>query len=93
MVVSDSFTGVKSWRQHWHLDPDWVRVAGTPLRFRHPSGKVLIVTTTGRVASVLRGQPRGPYGWHFPRFQQREPGYQIMIDNAGAWCTTTFRLN
>ncbi|GLZ00123.1 hypothetical protein [Actinoplanes sp. NBRC 103695] len=92
MVVSDSFRGVGRWRQHWHLDPDWVRLPGAALAFRHPAGRRLTVTTTGRVTAVPRGSPAGPAGWHFPRFQVREAAYQIMVDNVGAWTTTTFRV-
>jgi hypothetical protein len=84
--------GVTRWRQHWHLDPDRVRLPGAALAFRHPSGRRLTVTTTGQVAAVHRGATSGPYGWHFPSFQVREPGYQIMIDNLGNWTTTTFRV-
>ncbi|MFG1603440.1 hypothetical protein [Actinoplanes sp. NPDC049265] len=93
MVVSDSFAGSGRWRQHWHLDPAWVRRPGPALTFRHPGGRLLTVTTTGRVAAVLRGATTGPYGWHFPSFQVREPGYQIMVDNVGRWTTTTFRVS
>jgi hypothetical protein len=99
MVVSDKFTGVAKWRQQWHLDPDWTLVSGavggTTLVFQHPSGHILSITTTGVVVSVLKGSTAaaGPYGWHFPRFQTKEPAYQIMIDNNGANCTTTFRVS
>ncbi|MEV6494932.1 hypothetical protein AB0M20_40865, partial [Actinoplanes sp. NPDC051633] len=93
LVVSDSFEDTGSWRQHWHLDPRWVRVPGATLTFRHPAGRTLTITTTGRVARVVRGAAEGPYGWHFPRFQVREPSYQIMVDNDGHHCTTTFRLS
>ena len=94
IVVSDAFTGTSTWRQSWHLDPAWRLVSGgaggTRLVFRHPSGHTLTVATTGRVSSVLRGVARGPYGWHFPRFQTVEPANEITIRNRGTKCTTTF---
>ncbi len=100
LVVSDQFTGVAKWRQHWHLDPDWVKssgsVGGSTMVFRHPpTGRLLTVTTTGTIVSALRGSndPRGPYGWHFPRFQTLEAAYQIMVDNKSTWTVTTFRVS
>jgi hypothetical protein len=94
IVVSDSFPGASVWRQSWHLDPDWTLVSGgsgaTKLVFSHPSGHKLTVGTTGRVSSVLRGVSRGPYGWHFPRFQVAEAANEITIRNYGTACTTTF---
>jgi hypothetical protein len=94
IVVSDSFPGTPLWRQSWHLDPDWTLASGGPgatkLVFTHPSGHKLTVGTTGRVSSVLRGVARGPYGWHFPRFQIAEAANEITIRNYGTACTTTF---
>lgn len=100
LVVSDQFAGVARWRQHWHLDPEWTKssgsVGGSRLAFRHPStGRVMTLSTTGTIVSALRGSNdrRGPYGWHFPRFQTREPAWQIMVDNRSNWTVTTFRVS
>lgn len=100
LVVSDQFAGVATWRQHWHLDPDWVKssgsVGGATMVFRHlTTGRRLTVTTTGVIVSTLRGSNdrRGPYGWHFPRFQTLEPAWQIMVDNRNTWTVTTFRVS
>ncbi|MEV6636819.1 hypothetical protein AB0M54_39400 [Actinoplanes sp. NPDC051470] len=97
LVVSDAFSAQSKWRQQWHLDPEWVKSSGNvgenKVVYRHPtSGKFLTVTTTGTVVSLLRGSndPRGPYGWHFPKFQVREPAWQMMIDNVSNRTVTTF---
>ena len=100
LVVSDQFTGASKWRQHWHLDPDWVKSSGSvgsgTMLFRHPpTGRMLTITTTGTIVSALRGSndTRGPYGWHFPKFQTREPAWQLMVDNRSTWTVTTFRVS
>ena len=53
------------------------------------------MSTTGVIVSALCGSNdrRGPYGWHFPRFQTLEPAWQIMVDNRSSRTVTTFRVS
>ncbi|WP_328475103.1 hypothetical protein OHA21_17485 [Actinoplanes sp. NBC_00393] len=92
LTVTDAFS-VAGWSQHWHLDPAWKRVPGTQ-DFRHPSGRRLTVSTTGRLSDVWRGDKARPYGWVFPKAGQQVPAYQLKIDSvAGAPVRTTFQLS
>jgi hypothetical protein len=97
MTVTDRFAGTRPWRQYWHLDPQWVRVSGgvngATMVFSHPSGRTLTVTTSGTVSSVAHGSGRPAAGWHFPRFGEREPGYEIQIRPDAATLTTSFTVD
>ncbi|MEU4220056.1 hypothetical protein [Actinoplanes sp. NPDC026623] len=97
MTVTDRFAGARPWRQYWHLDPQWVRVSGgvngATMVFSHPSGRTLTVTTSGAVSSVAHGSGRPAAGWHFPRFGERAPGYEIQIRPDAATLTTSFTVD
>jgi hypothetical protein len=104
IVVSDSFgpsmakppqaSKVATWRQSWHLDPQWTLVssASTRLTFSHPPGRRLMITTTGRLSSVKQGVTRPPAGWHFPSWGVRVWANEVVIRNYGKACTTTFTV-
>ncbi|WP_436527284.1 hypothetical protein [Actinoplanes sp. HUAS TT8] len=93
MVVTDLFSRVSSWQQHWHLDPSWTlesgKAGGTKLTFRNPAGYLLTVTTTGRVSGVVRGKTSPIGGWHFPAFGVRVPAADVVIRSYGKGKTTT----
>ena len=92
--VTDNFPSAALWRQHWHLDPAWQLTSGGPnstmLTFRHPSGRTLTMTTTGRVSTVVVGITRPPTGWHFPVFGSRHWAYEIIVRSYGRANTTSF---
>jgi heparinase II/III-like protein len=94
--VTDTFAGRGSTRQYWHLDPAWVLgsapIGGTRLVFRHPSGKTLTITTSGRLAALVRGSTRPVAGWHFPKVSTRVPSWQIAIGSVGRTTSTTFTV-
>jgi hypothetical protein len=96
MRVNDKFPTATLWRQSWHLDPQWTLSAGGPnstqLTFIHPSGRILTITTTGRVSSIQEGITRPPQGWHFPAFGQRVWAPEIVIRSYGKACDTTFAI-
>jgi hypothetical protein len=92
--VTDYFPGVSLWRQHWHLDPSWqlVSKSSTKLTFSHPSGKHLVVTTTGRLSNVVRGDTSPVQGWSYPDFGSRVPAYEIVIRSYGKSSISIFRV-
>jgi hypothetical protein len=91
--VIDGYGG-PAFRQVWHLDPAWALVSapanGQRLVFRHPSGRVLTITTTGRLSSVLRGITSPVVGWSFPAYGTRVPAYQITLRTAVPTVDTRF---
>jgi hypothetical protein len=95
MTVADSFESAQTWNQSWHLDPKW-KPAGRStgrLVFRHPNGRTLTVTTTGRFAGLRHGVTGADTaGWHFPSAGVRQPAYQITVHNNGPLCTTEFTV-
>jgi hypothetical protein len=93
--VSDSFARTTWWRQHWHLDPTWrlVSQSSTVLRFSHPSGKRLLVTTTGRLSSVVKGDTAPVRGWNFPGFGERTAAYEIAIRSYAKGSITSFKVD
>jgi hypothetical protein len=97
LVVRDAFAGGASFRQYWHLDPAWRLVSapvnGTVMVFRTATGRVLRITTTGRLSGVVRGSTSPVAGWNFPSQGVRYPAYQISIRSQGTSVTTTFTLS
>jgi hypothetical protein len=93
--ISDSFREESSWRQSWHLDPLWRLISSTSTRlvFAHPSGRHLTVSTTGRVSDILRATSKPPHGWHFPAYGVKVPAAEIIVQNRGEVCTTTFTVS
>lgn len=91
--VVDGYGGV-AFRQTWHLDPAWQLVSaplnGQRLVFRHPSGRRLTVTTTGRLSGVRRGATSPVMGWGFPSLGTRVPAYQITLRSVLPTVTTRF---
>ncbi|WP_285686796.1 heparinase II/III family protein [Actinoplanes sp. NBRC 103695] len=95
MTVSDLFHNATEWRQSWHLDPKWTLLSHSPTRltFRHPAGRILTVTTTGRVEAVQHGAiGNAAAGWHFPKEGVKQPAYQITVRNDGPECSTRFEV-
>jgi hypothetical protein len=96
LVVRDVFANATPFRQYWHLDPVWrfVRVSanGRSLFFQTRTGEQLIVTTTGRVASITRGSLRPVAGWNFPTYGAKTPSYQVAIGSVGSSVVTTFMV-
>jgi hypothetical protein len=98
LAVTDAFGDVPVWSQNWHLDPAWKLVAGkvgdANLTFRHPSGRTLTVSTSGRVNGIWIGDPSRPYGWVFPALGKRTPAYQLSVESRdGAPVATRFRVS
>ncbi|WP_433717995.1 heparinase II/III domain-containing protein [Actinoplanes sp. CA-051413] len=94
--VADSFPTGSSWRQVWHLDSLWTIVSATDKKavFSHPSGRRLTVSTTGRIAAILRGdESDSPHGWHFPAPSVKVPAAEIVIRNVGGNSSTTFKVS
>lgn len=96
MSVSDSYPRGVANRQTWHLDPAWVLVSapagGTTLRFRHPSGRTLTVTTNGRLLSAVKGKSRSTTGWTYLSTTQRVPSYELTIASVSHAVSTTFTV-
>jgi hypothetical protein len=94
MRVTDYFPGASLWRQHWHLDPAWqlVSKSSTKLTLSHPSGKRLVVTTTGRLSDVVRGDTWPVQGWNYPDFGSRVSAYEIVIRSYGKSSISSFRV-
>ncbi|HEX5741768.1 MAG TPA: heparinase II/III family protein [Pilimelia sp.] len=95
MAVTDGYADPTPFTQFWHLDPDW-RPAGGDTRqqvFRHTSGRVLTVATTGVLAPPLIGAEVPPAGWHFPRQGVRRPAPEVRVASAGGPVTTTFTVS
>ena len=62
--------------------------------FSHPSGRRLTVSTTGRIAAILRGDAsESPHGWHFPAPSVKVPAAEIVIRNVGGNSSTTFKVS
>jgi hypothetical protein len=95
--VSDSFSQTALWRQHWHLAPGWKltsgTIGGTALTFSHPSGRKLVMTTTGRVSGILKGETNPINGWHFPVFGSKVPADDVIVRSYGGASTTTFTVS
>ena len=95
MTVSDSFENTEKWNQSWHLDPKWKLTSrsGDWMVFKHPGGRTLTITTTGRIAKVQRGVTgTETAGWHFPSAGKKQPAHQITIANNGREGTTRFQV-
>ncbi|WP_436524364.1 hypothetical protein [Actinoplanes sp. HUAS TT8] len=97
LAVTDGFGDVPVWSQNWHLDPAWKLVTGkvgdANLTFRHPSGRHLIVSTSGRISGIWIGDKTMPYGWVFPAAGQKTPAYQLSVESRdGAPVATSFRV-
>lgn len=95
MTVADHFDVAPSWQQSWHLDPKWKMSESSVTRmvFRHPAGRTLTVTTTGRFTNLQRGVTgTETAGWHFPRAGVKEANYQITVTNNGNQSTTRFQI-
>lgn len=77
--------------QYFHLDPTWTLTASAAKTadFRSASGRLLHMTTTGSISSMLRGQTRPPAGWHFPSTGVRLWSYEIRIIQSGESDGTT----
>ena len=92
--VTDYFPGASLWRQHWHLDAAWqlVSKSSTKLTFSHPSGKHLVVTTTGRLSDVVRGDTWPVQGWNYPDFGSRVSAYEMVIRSYGKSSISSFRV-
>lgn len=92
--VTDYFAGASWWHQYWHLDPAWrlVSKSSTRLRFSHPSGKRLAVTTTGRLSNVVRGEDSPVQGWNFPDFGSKVSACEIVIRSYGKSSITSFQV-
>lgn len=96
MKVADSFPNRSSWRQVWHLDPQWTIVSATNKTavFSHPSGRRLTVSTTGRISEIFRADESGsPHGWHFPAPSVKRPAAEIVIRNVGSDSSTIFKIS
>lgn len=97
MKVTDTFPSKSLWRQSFHLAPEWTLVSApsnaTKMVFAHPSGRVLTITTTGRLSSVVQGITRPPQGWHFPEFGSRVWAYEIVIRSFGRSSVTGFAVS
>ncbi|GAA3344498.1 hypothetical protein GCM10020358_48030 [Amorphoplanes nipponensis] len=97
MKVSDSFPKADLWRQYFHLAPGWTLESGagggTKMVFKHPSGRRLTITTTGRVSGAVQGITRPPQGWHFPAMGSRVWAYEIVIRSYGRSSITSFQLS
>lgn len=95
MVVSDGYAEPTPFTQFWHLDPDWRLVGGDARRqvFRHVSGRVLTIVTTGVLAAPVVGAETPPAGWHFPRQGVRRPAPEVRVTSAGGPVTTTFTVS
>jgi hypothetical protein len=95
-VAVDAFPRGSSWRQVWHLDSPWTMVSATNKKavFSHPSGRRLTVSTTGRIAAILRGdESESPHGWHFPAPLVKVPAAEVVIRNVGGNSATTFQVS
>ncbi|MFI1995967.1 hypothetical protein [Actinoplanes sp. NPDC020271] len=97
LAVTDAFGDVPEWSQNWHLDPAWKLVSGkvgdANLTFRHPSGRILTVSTSGRVSGIWIGDKSLPYGWVFPEAGKKIAAYQLSVKSPdGAPVATTFRV-
>ncbi|MFN8159328.1 MAG: heparinase II/III family protein, partial [Candidatus Nanopelagicales bacterium] len=92
MEVTD--TAARPVNQVWQLDARW-RLTGlngtrTVARFADPTGAVLLVTTTGRVASVVKGAPGLSGGWTFSYPPARTTAAARMVVTGGTTTRTTF---
>lgn len=82
--------------QVWQLDPRWrlrgLNGARTAARFTDPTGAVLLVTTTGRIASVLKGSPGLAGGWVFSYPPARQTPAARMVVVGATTTRTTFTV-
>ncbi|MDQ1714427.1 MAG: hypothetical protein QOC60_372 [Frankiaceae bacterium] len=94
--VSDTYAGGVTFRQHWHLDPTWRLVSapasGQSMVFRDAGGRVLRITTTGRLALLLKGSRAPIAGWHANVLGSPVPSYEIVLRSKGPTLTTTFTV-
>lgn len=80
--------------QVWQLDTRWrlrgFNAARTAARFTDYTGATLLVTTTGRIASVLKGAPGLSGGWTFTYPPARQTPAARMVVVGGTTTRTTF---
>jgi hypothetical protein len=91
MTVTD--TAALQVNQVWQLDSRWklrgLNGSRTVARFTDPTGAVLLVTTTGRIASVLKGSPGLSGGWTFSYPPARQtPAARIVVVGGTTTSTT-----
>jgi Heparinase II/III N-terminus len=94
MRVIDTYTGTGTHRQSFHLDPAWQLVSKSTqaVRFSHPAGRSLRITTSGAVSSVVRGLTNPIAGWVFPRRANRTAAYQVFLRSNTTRLDTTLTV-
>jgi hypothetical protein len=89
-------TGARPVNQVWQLDPRWrlrsYNGTRTAARFVDATGASLLVTTTGRIASVLKGASGLAGGWVFSYPPAARTAAARMVVVGSTSTTTTFTV-